>query len=218
MAVIIILTVIIPYLICGINTAIVVTKIRTGKDIRTLGSGNAGLTNTYRTQGKFAAGLVLAGDMLKGVSAVLLVQLSVFIILGVNPAMSGSGLKWLLYMAGVFGVFGHIFPVYYGFKGGKGVLVTAASLYAINWKSATLMILIFAVIVAVTRYVSLGSIIAGSLYPFCVLATSIISRDKLPFANFAFALVIGVTLVLMHKENIVRLKNGTENKIGKPKQ
>jgi glycerol-3-phosphate acyltransferase PlsY len=212
MIICIILTVIIPYLICGINTAIVVVKVMSGRDIRMLGSGNAGLTNTYRVQGKAAAALVLTGDLLKGVTAVLLVQLSVFIILGVNPALPDSGLKWLLYMAGVFGVLGHIFPVYYGFKGGKGVLVTAASLYAINWKSATLMIIIWAIIVAVTRYVSLGSIIAGSLYPLCVLATSLLSRDKLPFANFAFALVIGITLVLMHRENIVRLCKGTENK------
>ena len=204
----------VPYLLCGINTAIIVTKIKTGEDIRTMGSGNAGLTNTLRTQGKLAALFVLLGDVAKGVLSVILVGLAFKYIGGVDPRAEGSAYEWVLYAAGTTAILGHVFPVYYGFKGGKGVLVTCAVLLAIDWLPAVILLAVFAVVVAISKYVSLGSIIAGSLYPFTVLLFSIMEKSPCYWLNFLFSGLMAVTIVLMHRENIKRLINHTEKKFG----
>ncbi len=204
----------VPYLLCGINTAIIVTKIKTGEDIRTMGSGNAGLTNTLRTQGKLAALFVLLGDVAKGVLSVILVGLAFKYIGGVDPRAEGSAYEWVLYAAGTSAILGHVFPVYYGFKGGKGVLVTCSVLLAIDWLPAVILLAVFAVVVAISKYVSLGSIIAGSLYPFTVLLFSIMEKSPCYWLNFLFSGLMAVTIVLMHRENIKRLINHTEKKFG----
>ena len=204
----------VPYLLCGINTAIIVTKIKTGEDIRTMGSGNAGLTNTLRTQGKLAALFVLLGDVAKGVLSVILVGLAFKYIGGVDPRAEGSAYEWVLYAAGTTAILGHVFPVYYGFKGGKGVLVTCSVLLAIDWLPAVILLAVFAVVVAISKYVSLGSIIAGSLYPFTVLLFSIMEKSPCYWLNFLFSGLMAVTIVLMHRENIKRLINHTEKKFG----
>ena len=142
-----------PYLISGVNTAIIVTKIKSGEDIRKIGSGNAGLTNTLRTQGKLAALFVLIGDILKGVLSILLVHFCFKLILGVDT-YANDGYAWINYCAGVCAVLGHIFPIYYGFKGGKGILVTFSTMLAINWIPALILLGIFGVIVAIPSYVS----------------------------------------------------------------
>ena len=204
----------VPFLLCGINTAIIVTKIKTGEDIRTMGSGNAGLTNTLRTQGKLAALFVLLGDVAKGVLSVILVGLAFKYIGGVDPRAEGSAYEWVLYAAGTSAILGHVFPVYYGFKGGKGVLVTCSVLLAIDWLPAVILLAVFAVVVAISKYVSLGSIIAGSLYPFTVLLFSIMEKSPCYWLNFLFSGLMAVTIVLMHRENIKRLINHTEKKFG----
>ena len=134
--------VLIPYFLCGVNSAIIVTKIKCGKDIRTLGSGNAGLTNTLRTQGKAAALFVLLGDVLKGVLSVIAVDLCFRFIAGIDVRVTEGGWTWVLYAAGVAAILGHVFPIYYGFKGGKGVLVTVSVLLAINWIPAVILLLL----------------------------------------------------------------------------
>ena len=209
-----ILAALIPYLLCGINTAIIVTKIKSGQDIRTLGSGNAGLTNTLRTQGKAAALCVLIGDILKGVLSIILVHLLFKGLLSINTYSHGDGWSWVNYLAGVFAVLGHVFPIYYGFKGGKGVLVTFAAMLAINWIAGVVPFIIFAIVVAITRYVSLGSIIAAACYPFAVLVFSLIQGDSASWINFVLAAGIGAMLIFMHRENIKRLANHTEKKLG----
>ncbi|MDE7281057.1 MAG: glycerol-3-phosphate 1-O-acyltransferase PlsY [Ruminiclostridium sp.] len=208
------ITAIVPYLLCGINTAIIVTKIKTGKDIRTMGSGNAGLTNTLRTQGKLAALFVLLGDVAKGVLSVILVGLAFKYLCGVDPRAAGSPYEWVLYAAGTSAILGHVFPIYYGFKGGKGVLVTCSVLFAIDWLPALILLTVFAIIVAISKYVSLGSIIAGSLYPFTVLFFSIMEKSPCFWGNFLFSGLMGLTIVFMHRQNIKRLKNHTEKKFG----
>lgn len=202
-----------PYLISSVNSAIIVTKIKSGEDIRKIGSGNAGLTNTLRTQGKLAALFVLLGDILKGVISVLLVHFLFKGLLGIDT-YANDGYAWINYLAGVSAVFGHIFPIYYGFKGGKGILVTFSTMLAINWIPALILLGIFAILVAITRYVSLGSIVAASCYPFAVLIFSFMNNDPNSLINFIFAAVIGFMLVFMHRSNIVRLKNHTEKKLG----
>ncbi|MBD5081425.1 MAG: glycerol-3-phosphate 1-O-acyltransferase PlsY [Ruminococcaceae bacterium] len=208
------ITAIVPYLLCGVNTAIIVTKIKTGKDIRTMGSGNAGLTNTLRTQGKLAALFVLLGDVAKGVLSVILVGLAFKYLGGVDPRAAGSAYEWVLYAAGTSAILGHVFPIYYGFKGGKGVLVTCSVLFAIDWLPALILLAVFAIIVAISKYVSLGSIIAGSLYPFTVLLFSIMEKSPCFWGNFLFSGLMGLTIVFMHRQNIKRLKNHTEKKFG----
>ena len=208
------LMVLVPYLLCGINSAIIVTKIKSGKDIRELGSGNAGLTNTLRTQGKLAALFVLIGDVAKGVLSIVIVWLSFLLIVGVDARTAENGYEWVLYVSGVFATLGHMFPVYYGFKGGKGVLVTVSVLLAINWVPAVILLGIFAVIVAVTRYVSLGSCIAAALYPVAVLIFGIIENNPSIIANVVFSATIGAMIIIMHRQNIKRLINHTEKKLG----
>ena len=206
--------VIIPYLISGVNSAIIVTKIKSGEDIRKIGSGNAGLTNTLRTQGKLAALFVLLGDILKGVISILIVHFIFKGVLGIDTYEHTGGYEWINYLAGVFAVLGHIFPIYYGFKGGKGILVTFSTMLAINPVTALILLGIFGVFVAITRYVSLGSIIAASCYPFGVVICAYLNNNPNPWLSFIFAAVIGFLLVFMHRSNIERLKNHTEKKLG----
>lgn len=209
-----VIAVIVPYLLSGVNTAIIVTKIKSGEDIRNLGSGNAGLTNTLRTQGKAAALFVLLGDILKGVLSVLIVHFSFLLMLGIDTYSMTSGYTWINYLAGVFAVIGHIYPVYYGFKGGKGILVTLAVTLAIDWLPALVLLGIFAIVVAITRYVSLGSVIAASLYPFAVLGYALLNNNTCAWINFGLSAIIGFMLVFMHRSNIKRLANHTEKKLG----
>lgn len=206
--------VIVPYLISGVNSAIIVTKIKSGEDIRKIGSGNAGLTNTLRTQGKLAALFVLLGDILKGVISILIVHFLFKGVLGIDTYAETDGYEWINYLAGVFAVLGHIFPIYYGFKGGKGILVTFSTMLAISWVPALILLGIFAVLVAITRYVSLGSIVAATCYPFAVLINGYLNGNPNVWLSFIFSAVIGFMLVFMHRSNIVRLKNHTEKKLG----
>ena len=208
------LAAIIPYMLCGVNTAIIVTKIKSGKDIRELGSGNAGLTNTLRTQGKLAALFVLIGDILKGVLSIIIVHLIFRYILGIDTYSHESGWCWVNYLSGVFAVLGHVFPLYYGFKGGKGILVTFAAMLAINWLAGVIPFVFFVIIVAISRYVSLGSIIAAAVYPFTVLTLSLLQNDSSAWICFALSGMIGIMLIFMHRENIKRLANHTEKKLG----
>ena len=206
--------IILPYLLCGINSAIIVTRLKTGKDIRTMGSGNAGLTNTYRTQGKAAALFVLLGDVAKGVLSVIIVWLCFKYLVEIDARNASEGYECALYASGVSAILGHVFPIYYGFKGGKGVLVTVAVLLAINWVPAVILLGIFAVIVAATRYVSLGSCIAAALYPVAVLIFGLIEHNPSVVANTVLSAVIGGLIIFMHHDNIKRLMNHTEKKLG----
>lgn len=208
------LAVIIPFMICGINSAIIVTKIKSGEDIRELGSGNAGLTNTLRTQGKAAALFVLIGDILKGVLSIIIVHMIFKYLLGIDTYSPESGMSWVNYLAGIFAMLGHVFPIYYGFKGGKGILVTFAAMLAINWAAGVIPFILFVIVVAISRYVSLGSICAAAFFPFCVLFFSLMQNDSSAWINFGLAAVIGATLIIMHRANIKRLLTHTEKKLG----
>ncbi|HBJ25125.1 MAG TPA: acyl-phosphate glycerol 3-phosphate acyltransferase, partial [Ruminococcaceae bacterium] len=116
-----IIMIVVPYLLGGINTSIIATRVRSGKDIRDMGSGNAGLTNTLRTQGKAVAGVVLLGDVAKAVLSIWAVRLAFLFIGGVDTTVLSNEMNWVGYMAGLMVVVGHVLPVYYGFRGGKGV-------------------------------------------------------------------------------------------------
>lgn len=194
---------ILGYVFGSFNTAIVVSKIFFHQDIRTMGSGNAGLTNSFRCMGKGCTLLVLLGDILKTVCAILLAEIVFLPNLGLLPVAK--------LLCGLFVVAGHMFPVYFGFKGGKGVLAGATLCAMFNWRILLILALVFVVLVAVTRYVSLGSIVIATAFPFMSLGYYWSSPSRVPV--FVLTLLVGGGVVYMHRSNIQRLLNGTENKI-----
>ena len=191
------------YLLGSLNTAVIVGKIY-GKDIRSHGSKNAGLTNTLRILGKSAAVFVLAGDILKGViSCFIGLFLSVYFYSGeAKDCVS-------LLAAGAGAVIGHNWPVYFGFKGGKGALTAVAVLFMVDWVMALLCLGFFVIIVALTRYVSLGTICATML----VAAISFIPVFENTLYFYIFACLMAFMVIFRHMENIQRLLSGTENKL-----
>ena len=205
----------VPYLLGGINTSIIVTKLKTGKDIRTMGSGNAGLTNTLRTQGKAVAGIVLLGDVAKSVLAIWAVRLAFQVLGGVDTTILENGMNWVGYMAGFMAVVGHVFPVYYGFRGGKGVLSAISAIFTLDWRTGCVLLAVFIVIVAITRYVSLGSCIASSLYGFGTLAfVYFMDGDPAGIVCTFIAFFTAALVIFMHRGNIKRLATHTEKKLG----
>lgn len=205
----------VPYLLGGINTSIIVTSIKTGKDIRTMGSGNAGLTNTLRTQGKASAAVVLLGDVAKSVLAVWLVRLAFLYIGGIDTTDLQCSMNWVGYMAGFMVVLGHVFPIYYGFHGGKGVLAAVSAIFTLDWRTGCVLLGVFAVIVAITRYVSLGSCIASALYGFATLVfIYFIDGDPMGLACTLIAFFTAGLIIYMHRGNIKRLASHTEKKLG----
>ena len=180
------------YLLGSLNSAIIVGRFY-GKDVRQYGSGNAGMTNTMRTLGKKAALFVLLGDVIKGLLSYLIGYL-----------VSGGQLGGMV--AGTAAIIGHIWPVYFGFKGGKGVLTTLAVLFMFDWRAALALLGVFIIILALTRYVSLGSVIGAFLFPF---AEMLLGRNM---ETIVFSAIIAVLIIVMHRANIKRLISGTESK------
>ena len=150
---------VVSYLLGSCNSSIIVVKLLKGEDIRKFGSFNAGLTNTLRCFGKLPAAFTLIGDLLKGIIAVIICKLICGLLgVGLGP---DNDVHFIGYIAGFFAVIGHIFPLYYGFKGGKGVLVGVSVFLVIDPIVFGILILIFAVILAFSKYVSLSSIIGS---------------------------------------------------------
>ena len=185
------------YLLGSINFAIIISGRKYKQDIREFGSKNAGMTNMMRTYGKKAAALTLLGDVLKAVVACLIG----YLLIGSLGA----------YIAGLFAILGHIFPIFYGFKGGKGVATTAASILMCNPIVFLVLFLIFAIIVLFTKYISLGSVICVMLYPLLLDSISrIFTGQTSPY--ILFTMLIAAIVVFKHWGNIKRLAEGKENK------
>lgn len=191
------------YLIGSLNTAVIVGKLY-GKDIRSHGSKSAGLTNTLRVLGKSAAVFVLAGDILKGIVACLIgSSLGAY----VHPGEAKECVSLLA--AGAGAVIGHNWPVYFGFKGGKGALTAVAVMFMVNWAMALSALVCFGIIVAATRYVSLGTICATVFFA----AISFVPAFGNTFYFYIFSCGMAGMIILRHKENIRRLFSGTEGKL-----
>lgn len=194
-----ILTVLISYFVAAINPAIIISKIVLKQDIRELGSKNAGTTNSIRTMGKKWGALVFVLDLLKVVVSYLLLML-MFKVAGVP---FGNISKSLYMLASVLG---HVFPAYYGFKGGKGVAVYLMTAVLIDYKAALVCIVVGVVLILISRWVSLGSV-CGTI----LLVIISIFMDT----NFN-AIILGLTtavVVVKHKSNIQRIIEGKENKL-----
>lgn len=206
------LTALLSYLWGSLNSAIIVIRLLKHEDIRDRGSGNAGLTNVLRVYGKTPALITLICDLFKGVAAVLAARL---IVSGLLDIVFFNDRIFIGYVAGLFVMLGHIFPVFYGFHGGKGVLLAATTLIAMDPLTCLLSLSVFAIVLAATKYVSVGSISAAAAYPIFTFITQMIRHTEGRLMNTLLALVIGLLIIYMHKPNILRLKAGTENKFGK---
>ncbi|MDD4772190.1 MAG: glycerol-3-phosphate 1-O-acyltransferase PlsY [Eubacteriales bacterium] len=181
------------YLLGSLNFGVIISKLGFGDDIRTHGSGNAGMTNMLRTYGKSAAMFTLLGDALKAVISVL--------------AGHMIGGETGAYIAGLGCILGHVFPVYFGFKGGKGVAVTAAMVLCLDPIVFAILFVVFALIVFFTKYISLGSVMCMMIYPL------VLYRISGGGFHVIIAIIIAALIIFLHRGNMNRLRLGTENKI-----
>ncbi len=201
------------YLLGSLNFGVILSKSMKKEDVRDSGSGNAGTTNMMRTYGKVWGILTIAGDILK-------VVLAIWIAFKIMPVEELSGTLdnvsdypqvVLKSFAGLFAVFGHIFPCYFHFKGGKGVATSGGMVIVIDWRIALILLVIFAITILITKYVSLGSILMAIFYPVFI---GVFYKD---IVLVSIALVFTIIVVVAHRENVKRLVNHTENKISSKK-
>lgn len=195
---------VIAYLIGSINFSVIISKKMAGFDVREKGSGNAGSTNVLRTVGKKAAALTLICDILKGVVAILLAKVVGNIWKDLDGAL-------LVQLAGIFSIIGHTFPIFFKFKGGKGVATSLGVLLITNWQIGLICLVFALVLMALTRMVSVGSIGAAILYP--VLTIFISQNYLVPGSYIISSIILAVLVVFNHRSNVKRLLTGTENKI-----
>ncbi len=201
-----ILVTIIAYLIGSVNFSIIISKKIAGFDVREKGSGNAGTTNMLRSVGKKAAAITLLCDILKGVVAILIAIAVGAIIKNLDKAL-------LVQLAAIAVVIGHTFPIFFGFKGGKGVATSLGILLMVNWQIG-LICLVFAIaLIALTRMVSLGSVGAAILYPVLVMFIHTNYTVSEGSGYLIFSIILALIVAFNHRTNIKRLMNGTENRI-----
>lgn len=205
-----IIVAIIAYLLGSISFSIIFSKKMAGFDVRQKGSGNAGTTNVLRSVGKKAAVFTLICDVLKGVVAILIAYLIGKIVKDLNNSL-------LVQIAGIAVIIGHTFPIFFGFKGGKGIATSLGVLLITNWNIGLICLVFALVLMALTRIVSLGSIAAAILFPVLVLCMSTnvyISNAYIAEGNYIiYAIILAVLVVFNHRANVKRLLNGTENKL-----
>lgn len=212
------LTAIIAYLCGSVNFAIIVTKLFSKTDIRDFGSGNAGATNVLRSQGKLPALFTTLGDLAK---SILSVYVGGLLLNGLQlQPYSGLDMEFLglvgAYTAGLFCILGHMFPVFFGFRGGKGVMTTLGMMLLLDWKVALILLALFTAVVLCTRMVSLGSILAGVGLPIATfLFRTYMYHQSWPTVWFCTGVItlISAIVIFRHRGNIKRIINGTENKI-----
>lgn len=191
---------IIAYLLGSISFPIIITWLFSKKDIRDFGSGNAGGTNVLRSVGKFAGILTMVLDILKCVIAVLIAK---YLIPGGENAVAMS-------LAGLFCILGHMFPVYFSFKGGKGVACGAGMILVLDIRLFFVLIVVFIITLLITRFVSLSSMLSALSFP---IATFILTEPENQLISTVIALFVGGLVIFMHRSNIRKLINHTENKI-----
>ncbi len=204
------------YLLGSVDTGILISKYLYHDDVRNHGSGAAGMTNMLRTFGKKAAALTAAGDVLKGVAAVCIGRW----LFGYLPA-GGSVSPYLgVYLAAILAVVGHLKPLYFGFKGGKGVLVAGGAILAIQPILLPFLALIFLACLIPTGMVSLGSVTMAAAYPILTLVYCIIKGYAVGDAVVCVvgALIMGGMVIYMHRSNIQRIRAGKEYRFGQKHQ
>jgi glycerol-3-phosphate acyltransferase PlsY len=205
---------IISYLIGSINFSVIFSKKFAGFDIREKGSGNAGSTNMLRSVGKGAAALTLICDVLKGVVAIGLAILF-------GNIIPDSNKELLLQIAGIMVIIGHTYPVFFGFKGGKGVATSLGVLLLSNWQIGLICLVFALAIMALTRMVSLGSCTAAVLFPVLTLFINqhytVLTEGKSGNVYFIYSVILAAIVLFNHRENIKRIYEGTESRLGSKK-
>ncbi len=203
-----IIVAIVAYLLGSISFSVIISKKMAGFDVREKGSGNAGTTNVLRSVGKKAAVITLVCDVLKGVVAVLIALLAGVIIKDLDKAL-------LVQLAGVFVIIGHTFPVFFKFKGGKGIATSLGVLLIINWQIGLICLVFALLLMALTRMVSVGSIAAAVLFPVLVLFINqnYIVAESSNWSYLIFSVVIALLVIFNHRTNLKRIFTGTENKL-----
>lgn len=201
-----IIVAVIAYLLGSISFSVIISKKMAGFDVREKGSGNAGTTNVLRSVGKKAAVITLILDVLKGVLAVLVAYIAGNIVKeGVDKAL-------LIQIAGLLVIVGHTFPIFFGFKGGKGIATALGVLLITNWNIGLICLVFALVLMALTKMVSLGSISAAILFPVLILFMP--HTAYLVDGNYIiYSILIAVLVVFNHRANVKRLLSGTENKL-----
>ena len=196
----------IAYLIGSINFSIIISKKMAGFDVREKGSGNAGSTNVLRAVGKKAAIITLICDILKGI-------VSICIALIISKIAKEQSASILVELAALFVVIGHTFPIFFDFKGGKGVATSLGVILVINWKIGLICLVFALILMAITRMVSLGSISAAVLFAVLTLFirdSYIVDYD----ASFIlFGILLAALVIFNHRSNLKRIISGTENKL-----
>ncbi len=182
------------YMLGSISTAVIISKKKYGADIRSFGSGNAGMTNMKRVYGWGAAGYTFLGDTLKQLASV---TLGLFF-----AGVAGA------YVAGMFCMVGHIMPCWFGFKGGKGVLTAATLILLLDPIVFLVLLVVWLAVMLLTRYISLASIVAAFAYPAAVYAR----HQGTQLFALMFSIVVGLFIIFMHRSNIKRLFNNKESK------
>ena len=201
-----VITAIISYLIGSINFSVILSKKMAGFDVREKGSGNAGSTNMLRSVGKKAAALTLICDILKGVVAILIAMFIGWIFNVENKSL-------LVQISGIAVVIGHTFPIFFGFKGGKGVATSLGILIMTNWQIGLICLVFGIVLIILTRMVSLGSCTAAVLFPVLTLFITenyIVTQGS---GYFIYSIILAVIVLFNHRSNIKRILEGKENKI-----
>lgn len=197
---------IISYLLGSISFSVIISKKMAGIDIRKKGSGNAGATNMLRSVGKRAALLTLLGDILKGVVAVLFAVIVGAIVKECDKAL-------LVQIAGILVVLGHTFPIFFQFKGGKGVATALGVLLITNWKIGLICLVFALTIMVFTRIVSMGSVGAAILFPVLILFTKTDFTVSEGSGYILYSIILAAIVIFNHRANIKRILDGTENKL-----
>lgn len=222
-------TAVIAYLLGSINFAVIITRKNADKDIREMGSGNAGFTNVLRSVGTGPAVFTLIFDFVKGAVAVAIGWWIFSTVQAADGVTLSEYTTYGRYLAGLFAIIGHMFPLYFGFKGGKGVVTTAALMAVVDWRVFLMILSTFLIIFFITKIISLGSCACAALFGvYTCIATyffDYLPRLGMP-EEFRFryvvlsticSSVIGILILVKHKDNILRLFRGEEKKI-KPKE
>ena len=203
-----IIVAIISYLLGSVSFSVIISKKMAGFDVREKGSGNAGSTNVLRTVGKKAAIITLICDILKGVVAILIALIAGKIIKDLDNAL-------LIQLAGIFVILGHTFPIFFKFKGGKGIATSLGVLLIVNWQIGLICLVFALVLMALTRMVSLGSMTAAVLFPVLVIFINenYIVDESSNWSYLIFSIILATLVIFNHRENLKRIFNGTENKL-----
>ncbi|MDM8299827.1 glycerol-3-phosphate 1-O-acyltransferase PlsY [Collinsella tanakaei] len=199
------------YLICGIPFGLILGRIMGNVDIRKSGSGNIGTTNALRVAGPKVAAATLLFDVLKGVVCINVSRMLIASI-GWGAARTfeaGSGEDWVIALVALACLYGHIFSPYLKFHGGKGIATGVGILFGYFWPLALVHLAIFIVLVAITRYVSVGSIVTAALVP----VTMFFAFPKMSIVALGIWALLGWTVVWAHRSNIRKLRDGNENKL-----